>query len=73
MARYRVLIETIEEKPSTEKKWVVLSDKGGDGGGAKYGYAPPDGSVRNERITVLEQNLDKIDVAAVIKAINGIK
>ena len=56
-------------KGVTRREWVRIKDGGGDD---CYGYAPQVEEVGEVESVVLKQNVEEIDLKAVIKAINGI-
>jgi len=68
LAMYEI---TIKRKRTAEvftgKQWAVVSQEGGDN---KYGYTPETTKHAEVETLVLQQNVDELDLPAVIKAIN---
>lgn len=72
---FKIEILEIKEWTEDEVSYEKVSDKGNElDHGPTYGYIPT-GRTKNRRdeITTFRQTVDKLDLHAVIKAINGIK
>lgn len=75
---YKIRIEqTREARRIKPKEWTVIKrgppDDQHPNGEPIYGYAPEVETLIAERRTVLEQEVDDMDLVRVIKAINGIE
>lgn len=69
---YRVEITKVDTVPDVKREWKQVSDKGNPhDGGAIYEYVTYDGTQRVER-EILKQEVETCDVAAVIRAVNGL-
>jgi hypothetical protein len=76
---YKIIITEIVRETKTERKHVKtgqeqkMSSFGGDPYLADtYGYAEPIECVTEREVKRLEQEVEKIDIAAVIRAVNGL-
>ena len=68
--RYKVqIVATVERTEKIGKRWEPMTSANAK---TEYGYTPETETVVRREITVLEQTVDTLDVAAVIKAVNGI-
>lgn len=68
--RYLIQItEVSTEKSLTEKEWVVINEIGD---ARERGYTPQVETVKNIQREVFKQNIDELDLVAVIKAVNKI-
>lgn len=69
-ARYTIVIqEHCIEDTIISKTWDKISEKEGE----EYGYTPETATKKNITRTILEQNVENLDIVNVIKAINGIE
>jgi hypothetical protein len=69
---YHITIELIEVVPSLEKEWLKVADSGNKhDDGPIYEYVWIDGT-REKTSTLLEQAVETLDLAAVIKAVNNL-
>ena len=68
---YKVTIEKIESLPTTQRDWKVIADTGNPkDGGRVYDYVTyPSTETKTTRL--LEQQVEQLDVLAVIMAVNG--
>lgn len=66
---YKIEITQVVSKNYEEKMWKPLKEENDK---TEYGWAPPVVVTKEERLTILEQNVEKLDLAGVIKAINGL-
>ena len=73
MKRYKITIEEEQyEEALTSQQWL----KGGSGQvseDGEYGYTPQIKTQKKVNRTVFSQNLDDLNLTAVIKAVNGIE
>ena len=65
----RIKILEITERETTRRTWEPLVKRGND---IDYGYTPPIASTERVEREVLTQELETVDIPAVIKAINGL-
>ena len=69
---YRIAIERVTRNPKTQRTWQKIADTGNMGdGGAVYGYAEYLGE-EIDRVEVLKQELEEVDLKSVIRALNGL-
>lgn len=69
---YRVTITEITSEKRPTREYEKLADTGNDrDGGAVYGYVETEWWLRTER-EVLKQEVEALDVAAVIRAVNNL-
>ena len=69
---YKITIEKIETVVGNEDEYQKIADTGNKSdGGAVYGYVTREVE-RRDRTTVLEQEIDELDVKSVIRAINSL-
>ena len=69
---YQIIIKKIEVEEVEKKEYEKISDTGGNDDGAKYGYVSVKRMEKIEQI-ILQQEIDAIDLEAIIKAVNQIK
>ena len=70
---YRVLIEKIETVKCTGREWHKVADSGNKHDkGPVYDYVTFD-SESTTTTKILEQHVEQIDMAGVIKAVNGLQ
>lgn len=80
MPTYKITIERTQEVRKTlPKKWEPVGQEQKQGQfddkiflSTVYGYTPEVETVCTETLSIFEQCVDKLDIARVIKAINGI-
>ena len=67
---YKITIVEVTEETYLRKEWVVVSETGGV---KAYDYTPGLEQTREVEKELYRQNVDTLDLQAVIKAANGIK
>ena len=66
---YRIEITEVTEKRTEFREWRKMTD---DSGPKQYGYADPTPRVEKIERKVLTQEVETVDLPAVIKAINNL-
>ena len=66
---FKVRIIEVTEVTRPFNNWVKVADSGGRDGGALYDYAPTE-RIEHEEHVWLEQDLERLDLRAVIDALN---
>ena len=69
-------VKVTQTKDKTEKRqeWVRVSDSGNpQGGGSVYAYSPWRDVIVACSIDLYEQTVEELDIAALIRAVNGMK
>lgn len=67
---YQITItETREVTGTVGKNWAVIAEHGTE---KEYGYTPEVEKIVRQERKVLEQVVDTLDLAAVIRAVNGL-
>lgn len=70
--RYKITVERITSQEEITQQYQKIADVGNPlGGGVTYGYVPMTKVVETSR-EVLRQEVEALDLAAVIKAVNGL-
>lgn len=69
---YRITIERVTREPKVQRTWQKVADSGNPkDGGVVYDYAEYPGEEIN-RVEVLKQELEEVDLKVVIRALNGL-
>ena len=73
MAYVVSIVEVTERDVSPKPEWRHIADTGGKDGGVLWDYAVPPGTeTQIRRLSIYEQTVAELDLAAVIKAVNGL-
>ena len=69
---YKISIVKVETVPIEQREWLRVADTGNPmGGGPQYAYQTFPSTATKET-KVLEQQVDEVDLKAVIRALNGL-
>lgn len=70
---FKIEITETRERITTKREWVKVADSGNEGDGRSvYGYGPEIATTTDVLREVLTQEVDTLDLAAVIRAINNL-
>lgn len=75
--RYRVTISAVVERTKmTGREWTIVEQVADPANPGKplgvFGYSPPIEKVVEEQVELFDQQLDALDMAAVIAVVNGL-